>query len=139
VLRGVTETDSFPPSLPISTWCEFYPERLTLTDERLDPPFPSWFNRLRQVVNYLFWLTYGAIGLQILLELAGASNQSGFRKFWNVLMHPFLGPFEGLFPDLLLYGHFRVRISYLMALGVYALVQAAAYGLIHLLRPKALA
>jgi hypothetical protein len=112
---------------------------LALTEERLDTPIPSWFNRLRQVVNYLFCLTYGAIGLQILLELAGASNQSGFRKFMNVLIHPFLGPFEGLFPDLLLYGHFRVRISYLMALAIYALVQGATYGLIHLLRPKTVA
>ncbi len=109
-----------------------------MTEERLDPPFPIWFNRLRQVVNYLFWLTYGAIGLQILLELAGASNKSGFRKFLNVLIHPFLGPFEGLFPDLLFDGRFRVRISYLVALGIYLLVQAAVYGLIHLLRPKPL-
>ena len=102
-----------------------------------DPPRSvRILTRIHLVVNYLFCLLYGLIGLEILLDLAGASESSTFKQFLNALTHPFLGPFMGLFVDPVFRGRYRLRVSYMVALMVYTLVHLAAYGLIRLFEKK---
>jgi uncharacterized protein YggT (Ycf19 family) len=96
------------------------------------------WKRLQQLVDYLFFLLYGGIGLQFILELAGASNASGFKQFLNWITYPFLNPFAGLFPDPHFREHYRFRITYLVALSIYLLLHLAVMGLFRLFKNKQL-
>jgi hypothetical protein len=87
---------------------------------------------LRLVVDYLFFLLYGVIGLQIILELAGAHEASGFMQFLNKVNYPFLNPFVGMFSDPILRGRFHLRISFLVALCIYLFLHLAVLGLFRL-------
>ena len=107
-----------------------------LESEQFDFPRLSLIVRVRQFVDYLFCVGYGIIGLQIMLDLAGAHNDSGFKRFLNKVTYPLLGPFEGIFPDPVLYNHFHIRISYCVALFVYSLIHLAVYYFFRLVQPK---
>jgi len=87
--------------------------------------------RLSQVVDYVFYLIYGLIGLEIGLELLGARQASGFKKFLDVLTAPLLAPFKGLMPDPSV-GAFQLMLSYIVALVVYVLLHLAVNGLLRL-------
>ena len=91
-------------------------------------------SRVNSIVDYLFCLLYGLVGLEIVLDLAGARESSGFKQFLNHLTQPFLGPFAGIFTDPVFREHYRLRVSYMVALGVYLLLHVAVYGLIRLLK-----
>ena len=56
--------------------------------------------RVSQVVDYVFYLVYSLIGLEILLELLGARETNAFKNFIDALTAPFLLPFKTLMPDL---------------------------------------
>lgn len=85
------------------------------------------------MIDYIFCLAYGMITLEILLELAGASDSSGFKQFLNAITSPLLGPFVGLFSDPLFDQRYRFRVCYVVALVIYMLVHLAAYGLLRLI------
>lgn len=87
--------------------------------------------RVSQVVDYIFYLIYGIIGLEIILELLGAREGAGFKRFIDALAAPVLAPFEGLMPDLTR-GPFRLMLSYIMALVVYLLLHLAVNGLLRM-------
>ncbi|MFN8006543.1 MAG: hypothetical protein U0V70_05895 [Terriglobia bacterium] len=106
------------------------------TEQNDSPRLKLILIRVRQVVDYLFCVGYGLIGLQIILDLAGAHNESGFKSFLNRITHPFLGPFEGIFSDPVINNCCRVRISYFVALVIYSLVHLAVYYFFRLLEPK---
>jgi uncharacterized protein YggT (Ycf19 family) len=89
------------------------------------------FARVSQVVDYLFYLVYGIIGLEIILEALGARESAGFKRFIDAIATPFLAPFEGLMPDPGA-GRFRFMLSYVIALGVYILLHLAVNGLLRL-------
>ena len=89
--------------------------------------------RVWLVVDYLFWLAYGLIGLEILLDLAGARETNAFKKFLNTVTGPLLNPFEGLFPDPVFSKHYRFKFSYAIALAVYMLIHLAVYRIFLLL------
>jgi uncharacterized protein YggT (Ycf19 family) len=93
-------------------------------------------SRVRSVVDYLFCVLYGLIGLEILLDLAGASESSGFKRFLNAMTQPFLGPFAGLFSDPIFRNRYQLRVSYMVAMVIYVLLHLAVYGLIQLFERK---
>ncbi len=107
-----------------------------MDSEQFDFPRLSLSVRARQFVDYFFCVGYGIIGLQIILDLAGAHNESGFKRFLNKVTYPILGPFEGIFPDPVFNDRFHIRISYLVALLVYLLIHLAVYYFFKLLQPK---
>jgi len=86
---------------------------------------------ISQVVDYLFYLIYGIIGLEIVLDLLGARQSNAFKQFLDVLSAPVLAPFRGLLSDPSI-GRFRLMISYVVAALVYALFHAAVNGLLRL-------
>ena len=53
--------------------------------------------RISQVFDYVFFLIYGIVGMEIVLELFGAREWSGFKKFIDTISLPLLAPFRGLF------------------------------------------
>lgn len=87
--------------------------------------------RISQVIDYLFGVIYGLIGLLIVLDLIGARESSGFKQFINVITAPLVAPFRGLMPDPR-FGNFRLMLSYIIGLIVYGLLHLAVRGLLRL-------
>ena len=94
--------------------------------------------RISQVVDYIFYVIYGIIGLEIILELLGARESAGFKRFIDALAAPLLAPFEGLMPDPSR-GPFRLMLSYIMALVVYLLIHLAITGLLRMMAHRKVA
>src|SRR5262249_5660566 len=88
--------------------------------------------RVSQVVDYVFFLIFSLIGLEIVLDLFGARQSSGFKRFLDHVTRPFLGPFRGLMPDPAL-GPMQLMLSYIVALVVYLLLHQAVKRLLRLL------
>ena len=88
--------------------------------------------RVSQVVDYVFYLIYSLIGLEILLGLLGAREGSGFKHFIDAVTYPFLVPFQRLMPDLG-NGRFEFKVSYVFALFVYLLLHLALNGLLRMM------
>ena len=88
--------------------------------------------RASQVVDYLFYLVYGIIGLEIVLNAMGARQSAGFKQFIDAIATPFLAPFRGLMPTPGV-GSFRLSLSYIVALAVYVLLHMAVNGLFRLI------
>lgn len=91
--------------------------------------------RVSQVVDYVFFLIYGIIALEIVLEAIGARDAAGFKQFIDTLSAPLLIPFEGLTADPGT-GSSRFMLSYVFALIVYVLIHFAVKGLLRLFVQK---
>jgi uncharacterized protein YggT (Ycf19 family) len=87
--------------------------------------------RSSQVIDYLFYLAYGLISVEIVLELFGARESSGFKSFIDALSMPLLAPFRGLFRDPSV-GSMQLMFSYIAALVVYILLHLAVNGLLRI-------
>jgi len=87
--------------------------------------------RTSQVVDYIFVLIYGLIGLEIALELFGARQSSGFKRLLDDVTWPMLAPFRGLMPDPAV-GSLQLMLSYIVALIVYFMLHRAINGLLRL-------
>jgi uncharacterized protein YggT (Ycf19 family) len=87
--------------------------------------------RVSQVVDYVFYLFYSMIGLEILLELLGARETNSFKNFIDAITAPLLLPFNRLMPDIAR-GRFQFKVSYLVALFVYVLLHLAINGLLRM-------
>jgi uncharacterized protein YggT (Ycf19 family) len=83
--------------------------------------------RISQVVDYVFYLIYGLVGLKFLLGLMGARPGNGFVQFINALTRPLLAPFERIVGTPAVGAH-QFRMSYLFALVVYILLHLAING-----------
>jgi uncharacterized protein YggT (Ycf19 family) len=88
--------------------------------------------RISQVVDFLFYIVYGLIGLQFTLRLLGARPGSGFVQFVAAVSSPLLSPFERIVgtPSA---GGFQLQLSYLLALAVYILLHLAFNGMLRLI------
>ena len=87
--------------------------------------------RVSQVADYVFYIVYGLIGLEIALELLGARQSSGFKQFLDAVTYPLLAPFKGLMPDPAV-GSLQLMLSYIVALVVYVLLHMAVNGLLRI-------
>lgn len=87
--------------------------------------------RVSQIADYLFYLVYGIIGLEIVLDALGARQSAGFKQFVDAIAAPFLTPFHRLMIDPGI-GRFRFMFSYIVALVVYMLIHVAVNGLLRL-------
>lgn len=88
--------------------------------------------RISQIIDYVFYLIYGLITLQIFFDLLGANRTNGFRSFIDLLTTPLLAPFNNLFPDIAA-GRFHLRLSYITALVLYLFFHLALTGILRLL------
>lgn len=85
-----------------------------------------------QAIDYLFYLAYGLIGMEIILELLGARDSSGFKQFIDTVSYPLLAPFRGLLFDPGV-GPFRLMLSFLFALFFYVLLHFAIKKLVRIM------
>jgi uncharacterized protein YggT (Ycf19 family) len=91
--------------------------------------------RVSQVVDYLFFLVYSLVGLEIGLELLGARQSSGFKRFLDTITTPLLGPFRGLMPDPAV-GSLQLMLSYIAALVVYFILHQAVKRMLRLVAER---
>jgi uncharacterized protein YggT (Ycf19 family) len=92
-------------------------------------------SRLAQVIDYVFFLVYSLIGLEIVLDLLGARESSGFKRFLDSVTWPLLAPFKGLLPTPSV-GPAQLVLSYVAALAVYAILHQAIKRLVRILRSR---
>lgn len=85
--------------------------------------------RISQIIDYMFYVFYGIISLEIFLELLGARDGNAFKQLIDALSAPLLFPFKSLViePN---FGRIQFKLSYLVALIVYLLLHLAINGLL---------
>lgn len=91
--------------------------------------------RVSQVIDYIFYLIYGIIALEIIFDLLGARKTNTIREVIDTVASPLLAPFRNLVPDPSL-GRFQLRSSYLIALVIYVLLHLAINGLLRLIAQR---
>ena len=84
------------------------------------------------MIDYFFFVVYGIIGLEIVLDLIGARQSAAFKQLIDAIAAPFLAPFKGLMPTPAV-GSFRLMLSYIVALVVYVLLHMAVNGVFRLM------
>src|SRR3977135_658051 len=52
--------------------------------------------RISQVIDYLFFVLYGLLGMRFLLSLWAARSSAGFVQFIVTVTNPFYLPFQGI-------------------------------------------
>jgi uncharacterized protein YggT (Ycf19 family) len=88
--------------------------------------------RISQVIDYVFYVIYGLIGLEIVLELLGAREGNAFKEFVDAVSAPLLAPFTTLMPDLAR-SQFQLKLSYIVAMLVYILLHLGINGLLRMM------
>lgn len=91
--------------------------------------------RISQIIDFIFYIIYSLIGLQILLDLMGARRGTGFRRFIDTLSAPLLGPFESLIQSVGV-GRYQLELSYVFAFIVYAILHAGINSLLRMLTQR---
>jgi uncharacterized protein YggT (Ycf19 family) len=91
--------------------------------------------RISQIIDFIFYIVYSLIGLQILLDLMGARRGTGFRRFIDTLSAPLLGPFESLIQSVGV-GRYQLELSYVFAFIVYAILHAGINSLLRMLTQR---
>jgi uncharacterized protein YggT (Ycf19 family) len=89
--------------------------------------------RVSQIIDYIFYIIYSLISLEIILDLFGARSSSGFKQFMDTVSTPFLAPFRGLLFDPGV-GPFRLMLSYIFALFFFFLLHVGINRLLRLIR-----
>ena len=84
-----------------------------------------------QVLDYLFFLVYGIVGVATVLEMIGARESSGFKQFMDTLAYPFVAPFRGIMNDPAV-GSSRLMLSYFVAIGAFLMLHLAITGALRL-------
>lgn len=94
--------------------------------------------RVSQIVDYIFYVIYGLITLEIVLDLLGARETNTFNRIVERVTQPLLGLFRGLIDDPAS-GRFQLKLSYVIALIVYVLLHLAINGLLRLVAHRKVA
>jgi uncharacterized protein YggT (Ycf19 family) len=89
--------------------------------------------RVSQVVDYIFYVIYALLALRLLLALLAARRSAGFTQFIYAITDPFYAPFRGIVAEPTAEGGYRLALSVVVALVVYALLHAGINGLLRLL------
>jgi uncharacterized protein YggT (Ycf19 family) len=89
--------------------------------------------RVSQVVDYVFYVIYALLALRLLLNLLAARRSAGFTQFVYAVTDPFYAPFRGIVAEPTAEGGYRLALSVVIAIVVYALLHAGVNGLLRLL------
>ena len=88
--------------------------------------------RVSQVVDYVFYVIYALLALRLLLALLAARRTAGFTQFVYSVTDPLYAPFRGIVAEPTAEGGYRLALSVVIAIIVYALLHAAINGLLRL-------
>jgi uncharacterized protein YggT (Ycf19 family) len=88
--------------------------------------------RVSQVVDYIFYVIYGLLAVRLILALLAARRSAGFTQFIYAITDPFYSPFRGIVAEPTAEGGYRLALSVVIAIIVYALVHLGINGLLRL-------
>lgn len=88
--------------------------------------------RISQVVDYVFFLIYGLLGIRLLLVLFAARESAGFFQLIKSVTDPIYAPFRGIVPSLSTSEGFTLALPIVVALVVYMLLHLAINGLLRM-------
>lgn len=88
--------------------------------------------RISQVVDYIFYVIYALLAIRLILALMAARQSAGFVQFIHSITDPLYAPFRGIVAEPTVEGGYRLALSIVIALIVYALVHAGINGLLRL-------
>lgn len=88
--------------------------------------------RVSQVVDYVFYVIYGLLAVRLILALLAARRSAGFTQFIYAITDPFYAPFRGIVAEPTAEGGYRLALSVIIAIIVYALVHLGINGLLRL-------
>jgi len=88
--------------------------------------------RVSQVVDYIFFIVYGLLGIRLILALFAARPSAGFVQFIYSITDPLYAPFKGIVPSPSVEGGFTLALPIIIALIVYLLVHLAINGLLRI-------
>lgn len=89
--------------------------------------------RVSQVIDYIFFLVYGLLGLRFLLALLAARSSAGFVQFVVTVTNPFYSPFRGIVSSPTTGGGHTLMMPLVVAFIAYVLLHLAINGLLRLL------
>lgn len=88
--------------------------------------------RVAQVIDYVFFLIYGFLGIRLLLELLAARDSAEFVQWIKAITGIFYWPFEGIVASPSVEGH-TLALPIIVALVSYLLLHFAIIGLLRML------
>ena len=88
--------------------------------------------RVSQVVDYIFYVIYALLAIRLVLALLAARPSAGFVQFIYSVTAPLYAPFRGIVAEPTAEGGYRLALSVVIALIVYALLHAGINGLLRL-------
>lgn len=88
--------------------------------------------RVSQVIDYIFYVVYGLLGIRLLLALFAARSSAGFVQFINSITNPLYAPFKGIVPSPSVEGGFTLALPIIIAIVVYLLIHLAINGLLRI-------
>jgi hypothetical protein len=89
--------------------------------------------RVSQVVDYIFFVIYGLLGLRFLLALLAARSSAGFVRFIVAVTDPFYRPFRGIVGSPTTDGGHTLMVPLIIAIVVYLLLHLAINGLLRII------
>jgi uncharacterized protein YggT (Ycf19 family) len=89
--------------------------------------------RVSQIIDYLFFIVYGLLGLRFLLALLAARSSAGFVQFVVTVTNPFYEPFRGIVSSPSTGGGHTLMMPLVVAFIAYVLLHLAINGLLRLL------
>jgi len=89
--------------------------------------------RVSQVVDYLFYVVYGLLGIRLVLTLLAANASNGFVQFINAVTDPFYALFRGIVASPSAEGGYTLAVPILIAICAYALLHFAINGFLRML------
>jgi uncharacterized protein YggT (Ycf19 family) len=91
--------------------------------------------RIAQVVDYVFCLVYGLLGVRFLLELVGARSGAGFTQFIEAITNPVYEPFRNIV-DTIRFGDGRVVLSLAIAFVACGVLHLAIRGVLKMIATR---
>ncbi|MBA3241178.1 MAG: YggT family protein [Acidobacteria bacterium] len=88
--------------------------------------------RVSQVVDYIFYVIYGLLAIRLILALLAARRTAGFTQFIYSITDPFYAPFRGIVAEPTAEGGYKLALSVVIAIIVYALLHLGINGLLRL-------
>jgi len=88
--------------------------------------------RVSQVIDYIFFVIYGLLGIRLILDLFAANNGAGFVQLIKTVTDPLYAPFKGIVPSVTVGDGFTLVLPIVIAIVVYMLLHLAINGFLRI-------
>jgi hypothetical protein len=89
--------------------------------------------RVSQVVDYIFFIIYGLLGIRFLLAILAARSGAGFVRFIVAVTAPFYEPFRGIVASPSTNDGHTLMLPLVVAIIVYLMLHLAINGILRII------